>query len=155
LAAATLALLGRFEPLVALLVADAAPLQVQNRQWELVEAGSVPLALARGTNAAARLRQALVALAPPGKADLLWRLMVGFTPEELAAGAGHDLVGSLDDESLVVRRYALLRLVEATHASAADHARYRPDASPDRRRTGSEWWRRALEDARSGRGRGR
>lgn len=155
MAAATQALLGRFEPLVALLVADSAPLQLQNRQWEAVAAGSVPLALARGANAAARLRQAIAAQAPPGKADLLWRLAIGFTPEQIAAGGANELLAALADDALVVRRYALLRLVEATHASAANQIRYRPDAPPDRRRAGIEWWQRALDDALSGGGRGR
>jgi len=155
MAAATLALLGRFEALVALLVADAPPLLLQNRQWETVEAGSVPLALVRGANAAARLRQSLVAQAPAGTGDRVWRLVTGFTPEEVAAGAADELVGALDDDALVVRRYALLRLVQATHPAEADRLRYRPDAPAERRRAGVEWWQRWLREGQPGRARGR
>ena len=155
MAAATLALLGRFDSLVALLVADTPPLLLQNRQWETVEAGSVPLALVRGANAAARLRQAIVAQAPAGTGDRVWRLATGFTPEELAAGAADELVGALDDDALVVRRYALLRLVQATHPAEADRLRYRPDAPAERRRAGVEWWQRWLREGQPGRARGR
>jgi hypothetical protein len=155
MAAATLALLGRFETLVALLVADTPPLLLQNRQWETVEAGSVPLALARGANAAARLRQTIVAQAPAGKGDFVWRLATGFTPEEIAAGAAEDLLSALDDDALVVRRYALLRLVQATHPAEADRLRYRPDAPAERRRAGVEWWQRWLREGQPGRARGR
>ena len=153
LAAETWALLGRFDELVTLLAAAEPPHALANRQWEMVEARSVPLALARGADTADRLRQALAARGPAGEADRLWRLACAFTPEELAAGASGDLVAALDDDDLVVRRYAFLRLVEAFAPPPVDRLRFRPDAAAEQRRAGVDWWRRAVGGVPPARGR--
>lgn len=152
-AAETWALLGRFDELVTLLAAAEPPHALANRQWEMLEARSVPLALARGADTANRLRQALAARGPAGEADRLWRLACAFTPEEIAAGASGDLVAALDDDDLVVRRYALLRLVEAFAPPTVDRLRFRPDAPAERRRAGVDWWRRAVGGVPPPRGR--
>lgn len=145
LAAATLALIGAFDDLVEQLSAEAPGRKLEQRQWSQLEGSSVPLALARGGNAATRLYESFVNRGPHGKADLLWALARGVTDEELAAGADRVIVEALDDPSLIVRRYASKSLIDITQPSAVDRARYRPDGLADMRRDGTLWWRGQLE----------
>jgi hypothetical protein len=144
-AVATLALLGEFDELVELLCEDAPNRRLKNGQWATVEAETVPLALARGANAAAKLRKAFEDHGPHGKADALFSMARGFTDADLAAGAAAALVEALDDPDLVVRRYAFKCLCDITQPSATDRLRYRPDTLPDPRREGVSWWRGQLE----------
>ena len=69
----------------------------------------------------------------------------GFSNEDLAAGADRALVAALDDEDLVVRRYASKCLYDIVQPSATDRLRYRPDGMPDLRREGVNWWQGQLE----------
>ena len=144
LAAGTLALADDFDPLVDLLCAETPGLQLAQRQWSVLEAAAVPAALGRGAESAARLRQALVARGPGGKADLLSRLARGFSAADLAA-EGMELLNCLDDSSLVVRRYAYKCLLESVQPSGVDRLRYRPDGLPELRREGIQWWRGQAE----------
>jgi len=145
LAAATLALLGDFDVAVELLCDESPGRRLEQRQWANLEAGVVPLALARGANAAARLRQALEDRGPHGKAEALFAMARGFSDDELAAGAAATLVEGLDDADLVVRRYAFKCLCDIVQPAAADRLRYRPDGLPSLRREGVEWWRGQLQ----------
>lgn len=148
LAAATLALLGDYDEAVRQLSAESQGRELYAGQWAKLEALTVPLALARGANAAARFAKACAEQAPPGTADAVTRLARGFAPDDLAAGADAWLVDALDDPHLVVRRYAFQRLTELTNPTAVDRLRYRPDGRPDQRRDGVEWWRRQQQDGR-------
>jgi len=148
LAAATLALLGDYDEAVRQLSAESQGRELYAGQWAKLESLTVPLALARGANAAARFAKACAEQAPPGTADAVTRLARGFTPADLAAGADAWLVDALDDPHLVVRRYAFQRLMELTNPTAVDRLRYRPDGRPDQRRDGVEWWRRQQQDGR-------
>lgn len=145
LAVSTLALLGEYEDLVELLCADTPGRKLEGRQWLTLEAATVPLALARGELAAGRLREAFEQAGPHGKAEVLDAMSRGFTNEELAAGGDAALVAELDDEDLVVRRYAIKCLCDIVQPSATDRLRYRPDGLPDLRREGVNWWRGQLE----------
>ena len=145
LAASALALIGEFDDLVEQLAAESPGKKLEARQWSQLEAATVPLALARGENAAARLFESFVNRGPHGKADTLKAMVIGFTDKDLAAGADRGLVEALEDPSLIVRRYAIQSLVEVTRPSAVDRARYRPDGLPDMRRDGVLWWRGQLE----------
>lgn len=145
LAASALALIGEFDDLVEQLSAETPGKKLEARQWSQLEAATVPLALARGGNAASRLFESFVNRGPRGKADALKAMALGFTDQDLAAGADRGLVEALEDPSLIVRRYAIQSLVEVTRASAVDRARYRPDGLPDMRRDGVLWWRGQLE----------
>lgn len=145
LAATTGALLGRYDDLVDLLVADGPPRGLRDRQWEELFAATVPLALARGANAAAALRQAVESRAPPGRGDLLWGLVTGPDPGADRETALEALVDLLDDETLVVRRAAYVQLCRLAVSTAADRARYQPDTPPERRRDGIAWWRRQVD----------
>ena len=110
-----------------------------------LQAATIPLALARGENAALRLFESFASRGPRGKADMLRAMAMGFTDEGLAAGADRGLVEALEDPSLIVRRYAIKSLVDITQPSAVDRGRYRPDGLPDMRRDGVLWWRAQLE----------
>ena len=145
LAASTLALIGEFDDLVEQLAAESPGRKLEQRQWSQFQNATVPLALARGGNAASRLYESFVNRGPHGKADALWAMARGFTDEELAAGVDRAIVEALDDPSLIVRRYASKALIDITEPSAVDRTRYRPDGQPDMRREGVVWWRNQLE----------
>jgi hypothetical protein len=148
LAAATLALLGDYEEVVRQLSADERGRELYAGQWSKLESLTVPLALARGANAAARLAKAFAEHGPAGSGESLARLARGFSPADLAAGADAWLVDALEDPQLVVRRYAFQRLTELANPPAVDRLRYRPDGRPEQRREGVAWWREAVEQGR-------
>ncbi|NCY03503.1 MAG: hypothetical protein EBX36_11505 [Planctomycetia bacterium] len=145
LAAATLALLGEFDPAVELLCEASPGRALEQRQWTKLEADVVPLALARGANASARLRQAFEDRGPHGKAESLFAMARGFSDDALAGGVAEELVQALEDPDLVVRRYAFKCLCEIVQPAAADRLKYRPDGLPDLRREGAAWWRGQLQ----------
>lgn len=145
LAASTLALIGEFDDLVEQLSAESPSDKLEPRQWSQFQAATVPLALSRGGNAASRLFESFERRGPQGKADALKAMALGFTDEDLAAGADRGLIEALDDPSLIVRRYAIESLIEITQPSAVDRGKYRPDGLPDMRRDGVLWWRGQLE----------
>ncbi len=151
-AAATLALLGDYDQLVALLCDDSRRGMLNEAQWTTLEEMTVPLALARGENAAAKFGEALKKCGPAGKGDLLLRLARGFDDDELAAGGDALLVESLDDGSLAVRRYAIRRLIEIVQPDARHRLGYRADWSPVIRKDGITWWKAQLDQGRIRRG---
>jgi hypothetical protein len=148
LAAATLALLGDYDETVRQLAAEDRGRELYAGQWAKLESLTVPLALARGANAAARLAKSFADQAPAGTAEAVTRLARGFSPADLAAGADAWLVDALDDPHLIVRRYAFQRLTELADPTAVDRLRYRPDGRPEQRREGVEWWRRQQQEGR-------
>jgi hypothetical protein len=152
LAASTLALIGEFDDLIEQLSAESPGRKLEQRQWSQLQNATVPLALARGGNAAARLRDSFVNRGPHGKAEAIWAMARGFTDEELVAGADRRLVEALDDPDLVVRRYASKSLIDITQPTAVDRMKYRPDGQPDMRREGVLWWKNQLEKGQIRRG---
>jgi cytoskeletal protein RodZ len=154
LAAATLALLGEYEELVILLVADRPGERLEASQWLALEAATVPLALARGANSAAKLRATFLDRGPRGKGEALYAMACGFTDADLAAGADAAIVEALDDPDLVMRRYAAKNLFEIVQPAASDRIRYRPDGLEEMRRQGAAWWRAQLEKTAIRRGAG-
>ena len=147
-AVATLALVGDYEELVAALAAESAARKLEDRQWTRLVDMTVPLALARGANAAARLAQAFESRGPAGRGAELFAIARGFDDAALEAGADERLVDALDADELVLRRFAIRGLVEIVQPTDADRVRYRPDRAKDLRRDGVNWWRRQLEDGR-------
>jgi len=152
LAASTLALIGEFDDLIEQLSAESPGRKLEQRQWSQLQNATVPLALARGGNAATRLYDSFVNRGPHGKADAIWAMARGFTDEELVAGVDRALVEALDDPSLVVRRYASKALIDITQPTVGDRTRYRPDGQPDMRREGVVWWKNQLEKGQIRRG---
>jgi hypothetical protein len=148
-AAATLALLGDYGPLVELLCDEQAGGKLRDGMWENLEAATVPLALARGANAAAALRQALLDRGPAGRGEELYWLARGLGPADWPQAAG-EIVAALDDNSLAVRRYAFLNLQRLFPDEPDGRLDYRPDRSPSLNERGVAWWRRKLEAGAAG-----
>ena len=128
-AAATLALLGDYDPLVGLLAEDRSGEKLSDDQWFNLQAATVPLALARGANAAAKLRQSFMARGPAGRGEELFLLARGLGPAEFAAGGAAALVEMLADDALVVRRYAFLALTGIVVDDPTGPLDYRLDLS--------------------------
>jgi hypothetical protein len=147
-AVATLALLGDYDDLVQLLCAESGWRKLEDKQWSRLVDMTVPLALARGANAAAKLGRSFADQGPKGKGSELFALACGFDDESLAAGAAARLVEELDEAELVVRRFAIRNIVEIAQPSDADRARYRPDRPKDLRRESIGWWRQQQENGR-------
>jgi len=143
-AAATLALLGDYEPLVSLLCEASQAGWLRERQWKELVAATVPRALARGANAAAALRQAFVACGPAGRGAELFVLARGLSDAELAAGGDGALLAALEDSELVFRRYALENLLGLLPDPSAATRDYRAERSPRLNEEGVAWWRRWL-----------
>ena len=151
IAAATLALLGDYRELVALLAAEG-PSAVNESQWTALERMTVPLAIARGDNSAAALAEACRAVGPPGKGDLLMAIARGFNDAELVDGGAATLVDALGDGSLAVRRAAIRGLVEIVQPESRQRSTYRADRPDTLRADGIAWWRAQLEQGRIRRG---
>jgi hypothetical protein len=147
-AVATLALLGDYDELVALLAAETVARKLEDRQWSRLVDMTVPLAVARGANAAARLGQAFEARGPAGKGAELFAIARGFDDTALENGGDARLVAALDAPELVMRRFAIRTLLEVVQPGEADRGRYRPDRSQELRRESVAWWRKQLADGR-------
>ena len=144
-AAVVLALEGSYDVAVELLCAEEPARRLEGRQWAALEAATIPLALARGAESAARLRKACEDRGPAGQAELLMAMARGPDDADLVAGADASLVEALASKELVVRRYALKDLVDVVEPSVFDRARFRPEAPDEARRDGVAWWRSLLE----------
>jgi len=147
-AVATLALLGDYDELVAALAAESPPRKLEDRQWTRLFDMTIPLALARGANSAARLKLAFESRGPAGRGGEAFALACGFDAAALEAGAAGRLVDALDAPELLLRRVAIRGLTEIVPLAEADRNRYRPDRPKDLRREDVNWWRRQLEDGR-------
>lgn len=141
----TLSLVGEYDDLIKLLCDDTPQYKLRDQQWVTLEQATVPLALCRGAHAAAKLKKAIQAHAPPGKPDILFAMACGFSDSDLLDGADRRLVDALEDSELVIRRYAIKCLNEIAAPSDVDRPRYQPDHSPESRRKGASWWRSQLE----------
>lgn len=152
-AAATLALLGDFDLVVEMLCDEAPGRKLREGEWSAVETMTVPLALARGANAATALRQAFARKGPLGRDGELYLLARGLTSDELSAGGAEGLVKALEDQRLVVRRYALKNLVSLLPDGVEATRDYRPDRSGLLNDKGLAWWQgRLAEGLGSGEG---
>ena len=148
LAAATLALVGEYDELAKLLCAETAAAGLRSGRWRALEQATVPLALARGVNAAERLAQAFEAHAPAGRGREVFALARGVTDAELAAGADARLVDGLDAPELVVRRYAWRNLNAIVPQADPIRSRFDPDWSEQLRGDAVGWWRKQVEAGR-------
>jgi len=134
-AAATLALLGDYDALVTLLCEERTGEKLLERQWDDLQAATVPLALARGANAAASLQRSFETRGPAGRGAELFDLARGGQP----AAA---LVAALADDSLPVRRFAFHHLLRRFPDDPAGRLEYRPDRPTALNERGLDWWRK-------------
>lgn len=144
-AAGTLALVGDYGAAVRLLCEDAVGERLGEHRWRSFERDVVPLALARGIHSAERLQQALSNQLGADEGEQVFRLAKGLTDQQLEDGDGTLLVAALSDSSLVVRRYAALKLEEIVIPGPRDRLRYRADAAVGVRSEGVRWWAIQLE----------
>jgi hypothetical protein len=139
---------GEYDELAKLLCAETAAAGLRSGRWRALEQATVPLALARGVNAAERLAQAFEAHAPAGRGREVFALARGVTDAELAAGADARLVDGLDAPELVVRRYAWRNLNAIVPQADPIRSRFDPDWSEQLRGDAVGWWRKQVEAGR-------
>ncbi len=149
-AAATLALLGDYDSLVEALCSDSRGQALREGEWRTLEKMAVPLALARGANAAAALRRSFERRGPPDRGAEIFLLARGLSVDELANGGAAGLVASLEDSALVVRRYSLANLVVLLPEPGEATRDYRPDRSSRLNDKGLAWWRARLATGQLG-----
>lgn len=134
LAARSMALIDEFDPFSALLNDPD-----QRFVWP-VEIESLQAALGRGPATAGKVR-AMFEKERGKDGDELYRMLWGYTKDQLQSGAAQALVDSLENDNLdyrVLSFYNLQKLVGKTHD-------YRPDAAPANRGQAARRWREDLK----------
>ena len=145
IASETLALLGWYDQLVELLSAPPRPGSGPSAEmWKQLEGESVPPALADATQAFA-LKKSLRDHVSPEQGEVL----IGLATRSLLSGAKDartpKLIGLLEDENIIFRRYAIQWLRELYEESPTDMARYRADWSEKQLIEGAGWWRKRYD----------
>ena len=145
IASETLALLGWYDQLVELLSAPPRPGSGPSAEmWKQLEGESVPRALADATQAFA-LKKSLRDHVSPEQGEVL----IGLATRSLLSGARDSrtpkLIGLLEDENIIFRRYAIQWLRELYEESPTDMARYRADWSEKQLIEGAGWWQKRYD----------
>jgi hypothetical protein len=134
LARRCLAYLGQFEPMVAAL--DDNDLRFQ---WpEYVD--QLRQAVVRGSASATAVRQAMERRFGPAAGRAFYRMLWGYTDQQLAAGEDAELVKNLDHEILAVRVLAFWNLKEITTSGFF----YRPEDPAQKRQQPIQRWKQLL-----------
>ncbi|HEV7282610.1 MAG TPA: hypothetical protein VGN57_20565 [Pirellulaceae bacterium] len=76
----------------------------------------------------------------PNSAESVWSMILGYSPDDLAAGAAADLVANLERQELAIRVLAFLNLFQITDITHV----YFPEVVENRRRTAVNRWRNML-----------
>jgi hypothetical protein len=129
LAARCLASLGEFEPLIKELN------NPQQRTFWASEVDVLRQSLSRGPEVAEQIRQSLERLRPR-EAATLYRLLWGYSPEQLAGGGAKELVAMLESPEMDVRVLASDTLRQITGAQLY----YRPEKAPAQNRLSINSW---------------
>lgn len=133
LAVLALAAINEFEPVLPLLADDK-----QKSFWpDLID--SVREAMARGPDEAALVRQ-VFEQQRSAQAAVLYRMLWGYTPEQLAASEGRQLVRYLEHPDLDIRVLSFWNLQRATGMSLG----YRPEQPPQLRQSPVKTWQQRL-----------
>lgn len=145
IASETLALLGWYDQLVELLSAPPRPGSGPSAEmWKQLEGESVPPALADATQAFA-LKKSLRDHVSSEQGEIL----IGLATRSLLSSAKDtrtpELIGLLEDENIIFRRYAIQWLRELYEESPTDMARYRADWSEKQLMEGAGWWRKRYD----------
>lgn len=135
LAIQSLALLGQFEPLVPLLN------DPTRRRLDNNDIVSLRAAVARGPASAAEVRKAFEAVRGQKQGDELYRMLWGYSPEQLEEGAAAQLIEWLSHQEL---DYRVLSFWNLHHITGFGYL-YRPEVSEIKRRTAVQRWRQKLE----------
>lgn len=135
LAVQSLALLGHFEPLVPLLN------DPTRRRLDNSDIVSLRTAVARGPDAAARVRQAFESVRGEKQGGELYRMLWGYSPEQLEEGGAAQLIEWLSHEDL---DYRVLSFWNLHHITGFSYY-YKPENTEAKRRTPVQRWRQKLE----------
>lgn len=129
--------LGRFDPLVK------AGLKDENLSWNWREKmlGGLRQAIRRGPATAALVRDALVKEFGDRNGGVIYRMLYGYSPRDLAGGADAKLVEGLDSPDLPLRALAIFNLNSITGATLG----YQPEARESQRRAWAARWRDRLQ----------
>jgi hypothetical protein len=111
------------------------------RSYWHAQLDALQASLAQGPESAGRLRAAISKLYNE-QADTVYRLIVGFSPEGLAAGGAAELVEGLSSPALIVRVLAYENLRRITGKTFA----FRPEFRPELEKARVVRWRKMLED---------
>ncbi len=133
LAMESLGTLDEFEPMVEALSNDR-----HHAYWRSYFA-ALQSGLRRGPESAEAVREALIKVRP-GAAEQLYRLLQGYTEDQLAAGGAEQLVSGLESNVMEVRVLALenlRRITDRTHL-------YRPEREPIQQRKALQEWQTTL-----------
>lgn len=151
-AVSTLALLGHYDELIELLSKEKQDNGLKDGEWTQMASSIIPLALSRGIKSVTRFRESLEKKSPVGTAELLYKLINGYSNDELEAGADQVLIDALDNEHMVVRRYAISKLLDIVEGAEwfkeADRQKYKVDRSEASRKESLKWWRQQLDQKR-------
>jgi hypothetical protein len=134
LAARSLGYLDEFDPMV-----TALNVPEQRAAWEDFMR-ALQQAVARGPDWAAKVRQA-IEHRYPNQAEKLYRMLWGYTPQDLEAGQGATLVGYLDHEMLAFRVMAYYNLEKLTGLKF----NYRPQDPTLKRQSSVARWKERLQ----------
>ena len=135
LAARCLASLGEFEAIIKELS------NPQQKSFWAPEVEVLRQSVTRGTEMAEQLRQTLERLRPHEGATL-YRLLWGYSPEQLAGDDAKELVSLLDSSEMDVRVLASDTLRQITGAQLL----YRPERAPSENRASINRWQERLAD---------
>lgn len=142
-AAATLALLGDNAALADLLCEEP-PRGLHEGQWLALEEATVPVIVARGGKESESLLDALRERTPAEDAAEVVALARNDEAAEPAEARGLRLVDDLDSASLVVRRFAILRLRETVPPARRLSDDYRADRPESLRAESVASWREVV-----------
>ncbi|HEX5443533.1 MAG TPA: hypothetical protein VFW87_06880, partial [Pirellulales bacterium] len=135
LAVQSLAFLGQFDPLVPLLNDPG------RRRLDNSDIVSLRAALARGPETAAAVRQAFESVRGQKQGGELYRMLWGYSPEQLEEGGAAQLIEWLSHEDL---DYRVLSFWNLHHITGFSYY-YKPEANEAKRRTPVQRWRQKLE----------
>lgn len=136
LALRSLALLDDFEPVVAA-VDDPRQRAYWTEHFDALVQGA-----ARSSESAALIREALSDAPGAETGGELFRILWGYTPDQLRGAEGRKLVGYLDHEDQMFRVLAFCHLQKLAGRSLS----YRPDDSPALRRSSVQRWRELFDN---------
>ncbi|MGE3779414.1 MAG: hypothetical protein AB7F89_19660, partial [Pirellulaceae bacterium] len=113
----------------------------QHRSYWHTQLDAIQSSMAHGTESAARLNSAADKLFME-KAPLVFRLIRGYSPDQLSAGGASELVDALADSSMTVRVLANENLRRITGRTLL----YRPEARPELEKAKVLRWRKLLDE---------
>jgi hypothetical protein len=124
-----------FEPAIAALGDN------QHKSYWNAETNAIQATLPFGVDSVTKLRADIDRLYGQ-ESEKIFRLLQGYSPEQLAMGGAAELVDALENESMAIRVLAFFNLMRITDKSQ----QYRPEMRPEEQKSKIASWRKLLED---------